>query len=286
MKNTIRLITTFLLTLIGLGINAQEKAGILYKISGNGLEEPSFLFGTMHMICEDYFNQSGALEAVMSQVDHVVMELDMDDPAVATEMKKYSANPKDVKEINELPSSKRDMIDTWFQLNYGMGVESLDTLRPFAIYSLMVPKFMSCNRLISLEMEIVSSARASQKEISGLETVQEQIAIFEEIPAEEQLSWILQMINNEQYYKDEMTKMMQAYADQDLKLLNEITINSPEFGEHLDIMLYQRNQNWIEKIKSSSAEQSTLFAVGAGHLGGEQGVITLLKEQGYTIEPL
>mgnify|MGYP006267285141 CR=1 FL=1 len=284
MKILTRILTTLLITVMGVGLQAQEKSGLLYKISGNGLEEPSFLFGTMHMICEENYNQSGTLQAVMAQVDHVVMELDMDDPDLPSKMQQYASTESGEKVIEQLPQEKKDMIDSWFKLNYGLGLNELASRRPFAIYSLMAPKFMSCEQLKSLEVEIVSYARANQVEISGLETFEEQISIFEEIPEDEQISWILQMINNEKFYENEMSKMMEAYENGDLALLNEITINSPEFGEHLDIMLYDRNQNWIDKIKQQSSKQSTLFAVGAGHLGGEKGVITLLREQGYEIE--
>jgi len=56
-------------------------------------------------------------------------------------------------------------------------------------------------------------------------------------------------------------------------------------AEELDRLVYGRNRNWVNKLQEIMPQQSLLVAVGAGHLLGEQGLITLLRNAGYTVEP-
>jgi uncharacterized protein YbaP (TraB family) len=52
------------------------------------------------------------------------------------------------------------------------------------------------------------------------------------------------------------------------------------------ILLYNRNRNWVQKLKTIMSEKSVTIAVGAGHLAGEKGVIKLLRKEGYTVKPV
>ena len=84
-----------------------------------------------------------------------------------------------------------------------------------------------------------------------------------------------------------MNEMFKAYKEQDLKKLENLLIATDAgIAGFTDILLYHRNQNWVEKLKSLLPKKSLLIAVGAGHLPGEKGVINLLRKEGYKLTPV
>ena len=87
--------------------------------------------------------------------------------------------------------------------------------------------------------------------------------------------------------KNEFYKMTNLYLQEDLKGLYEMILNdSDEYGNFNELFLVQRNQKWIPVIKDLSSNQKVFIAVGAGHLGGETGILNLLQLQGYTVFPI
>jgi uncharacterized protein YbaP (TraB family) len=80
--------------------------------------------------------------------------------------------------------------------------------------------------------------------------------------------------------------METLYKNQDLQGLAALMTEEENkmYGGHADIMLTERNQSWIAGIEAAAKETPTLFAVGAAHLGGETGVINLLRKKGYKVE--
>ena len=117
-----------------------------------------------------------------------------------------------------------------------------------------------------------------------------QAGVLDSIPyqlqADQLLSYIDKARKNGKEDK-EMAEMFKAYRDQDLKKLEEMMMQSDAgISNFTDIFLYNRNENWVAKLKSIFASKSVLVAVGAGHLPGEKGVINLLRKQGYIVTPV
>ena len=81
--------------------------------------------------------------------------------------------------------------------------------------------------------------------------------------------------------------MVNVYREQDLEKMDELMKKSdPGMESYMDLLLYNRNRRWVTIMPDSMKEGSVLFAVGAGHLPGEDGVIKLLQKKGYTVKPL
>jgi hypothetical protein len=79
---------------------------------------------------------------------------------------------------------------------------------------------------------------------------------------------------------------VQLYKDQDIEGMQRQASEDPEIAGFEQILLINRNRNWIPVMERMMAEKPTFFAVGAGHLGGANGVLQLLKTAGYTVEPI
>jgi uncharacterized protein len=117
-----------------------------------------------------------------------------------------------------------------------------------------------------------------------------QLSIFDSIPYEVQAKQLVAFIadeNTEEKAGKDYDEMANAYRNQELGKL-EALINKEEFGvgNFTDLLLYNRNKNWVSTMERIFSSSSVVIAVGAGHLPGQKGVINLLRQAGYTVEPI
>jgi len=140
----------------------------------------------------------------------------------------------------------------------------------------------------SYEMEFMEMAKADEKAMGGLETIEYQMSVFDSIPYTDQAAMLVTSIRGGgEDGEDELSKMVEVYKQQDIAGMQQMfKADVDGIGKYEDIFLKNRNQNWIPVIAEMAKEQPTFFAVGAGHLGGKFGVITLLRKAGYVVSPI
>ena len=164
----------------------------------------------------------------------------------------------------------------------------MNTVKPFMITAMLYPKMLDCP-MQSVEQELLKVSKAQNEEVIGLEKVLEQMAVFDEIPYKEQAQELYKLAQKGITFKDSETeKMLQLYAQEDLDGLMQLFSNSESTysSEYEDELLVKRNKNWQQRIPKIIQTKSTFIGVGAAHLGGKNGVIQLLKDLGYTVEPV
>ena len=117
--------------------------------------------------------------------------------------------------------------------------------------------------------------------------MQFQASVFDSIPYEWQAKELLKNIDSFSVYKKEFDAMLSSYKDQRLDSMQTM-LSQNEFGagEYEDLLLNDRNKNWVAQLNTIMKSESVFVAVGAGHLIGEMGLINLLKKAGYKVEPL
>jgi len=266
--------------------SAQSENALLWKISGNGLEKPSYLFGTIHIICPDDMVWNEAFESSFKETELLVLELDMDDPNMTMEMQKHSMNAGMKNFSQHMEADERELVNGFMTKNFGMGMDQLGIMKPFALSSMVSIKYLDCQQPGSYEMRFVQLAKRQEKEVIGLETVSEQMSIFDTLSMDKQIDMLVETISRFDETKQEFTDLVGVYREQNLARLHEMMLESPEYSHMLDALLYERNAAWIEKIEKIAHEQPAFFAVGAAHLGAEKGVIQLLSEAGYELTPV
>ena len=134
---------------------------------------------------------------------------------------------------------------------------------------------------------IMSEARQYDKEVNGLETLEFQASIFDSIPYEKQAKDLVSYIDSIDNYKQVTIEMVDVYRQQNLERMDSLMHKSdPGMDEYMDLLLYSRNRHWVAKMPEIMKQETVLFAVGAGHLPGEQGVINLLRKAGYKVTPM
>ncbi|MRG43644.1 TraB/GumN family protein [Chitinophaga sp. SYP-B3965] len=260
---------------------------LLYKISGKGLKQPSYLYGTIHMICPDDFFLSAHLKEAFSASKTIYLEMDMDDPEMMGKLMQSMQEKKDGYSLQNVFKPKDyEKLSRYFKDSIGMDVSMFKTMKPMILLSAVMMKSLNCDKPASYEGTFIEMAKEQQKPIEGLESMEKQVAVFDAIPDSTESIMIMDYINNLPKQKALFSKMVGAYKRQDITEIHEYLKESPELAGFEDIMVYDRNRNWIPVIEKAATKETTLIACGAMHLGGDEGVVSLLRKKGYTVEPV
>ena len=266
--------------------NADDNT-LLWEISGNGLTTPSYLYGTFHLLCTQDVHFSISLKQAISNSSEVYLELDLDDPSVLLGAIMLM-NMKDGKKFKDLYTAEQyKRISDYFKDSLQTPIGLFQSMKPGFLAALLYPKMMPCSNTTSVEEEIMKLAKESNIAVKGLETMAFQASLFDSIPYEKQATELLQAIDSMEKSKVYFGLMLNAYKNQNLKEIEKI-INDPEFGveENQDILLDKRNKNWIVQLKEIMKKNSVFTAVGAGHLVGKNGLIALLRAEGFMVRGL
>jgi len=281
-------INSFLLGLLALtgavfAQNAPKEKSLLWEISGKGLTEPSYLFGTIHLICPTDFYLSQQLKNSIGKTQQLALEIDMDDPGLMAAMTKTMFMADDKKLTDILPEKDYDQLKQFYKDSLKMDIATFGRAKPFMMMGPMFNKILGCEPQ-SYEISLMGLANNQKSEIIGLESIGEQMAIFDTIPYDRQAAMLVNMIDKLPETRKEFHDLVELYKQQDLQGLYNLTLKS-EFGMdgQDEVMLFRRNQNWISRIDILTHEKPTFIAVGAAHLGGDKGVIALLRKAGYKV---
>ena len=261
-----------------------EAKSLLWKISGKGLKAPSYLFGTMHLTCDASLD--AATRDALENTQQLYLEMDMDDPEMQAAMM-GGMMMQDGKTMDAMVSEADfKLLDAYLQEKMGISAAMLNTIKPFMVSTMFLPSMMDCP-IQAVETELMKISTAQNEETFGLETIEEQMAVFEAIPYQDQMNELMKSVKDKfAASKTEMKKMMDIYKSKDIDAMitmmneSENTMNSA----FQDVLLNSRNKKWIPKIEAVAKDKPTFFGVGAAHLGGKEGVIALLRSKGYKVE--
>lgn len=260
---------------------------LLWEISGKNLKKPSYLFGTFHLMCKEDINFSANLQSAMKAADEVYFEMDLDDPS-NTLGALFLMNMKDGATLKELYTEEEfTRLNNFFKDSLSMPMAMLQKMKPLFLEALLYPKLMDCKNMSGIEQELLAIAQKDKKEIKGFETMAFQASVFDSIPYKAQASSLLKTIDSLPKYKVYFAEMLEVYKTQEIDSIQNLFTKS-EYGqaENMDILLTKRNINWAEQLKTILKTKSVFIAVGAAHLVGDDGLITLLRNEGYTLTPI
>ena len=276
---------------------------VLWKISGNNLKKPSFLLGTIHVIPKKDFIVSKGLQTALERSQRVTYEIDMKEMTnlraqMSLITKSFMAGGKTLRDL--LSEEDYQYVHSKME-EKGLPAGFMDRLKPMFLTMMFSseedgPGAKAGGRMSSVEMEVYRMARKQKLESGGLESMASQMAIFDSIPYTEQAQMLLQSLRQGDLaaalsdstatpQENELDMMLRMYKQQDIAAMqNLIQSEGSGYSKYEEVLLNQRNRNWIPIMGRMMREKPTLFAVGAGHLGGDQGVIALLRRAGYRVE--
>lgn len=263
-----------------------EENSLLWEITGPGQSRPSYLFGTIHLICPADFSLSDSLKVTIARTQQIALEVDMDDPAMMASMMK-TMNMADGNGLKTLVTEGEYVkLNRFFRDSVGVSLAMFEKVKPFILMGPLFNAVLSCQPQ-SYEMELIALAGKQKTEVIGLETMDEQMALFDSVPYKDQIKIILTMIDSLPKARKEFRDLVSLYKSQKVNDLYQMTMES-DYGMdgNEEILLFDRNKKWIPRMQKIMIEKPTLFAVGAAHLGGERGVISLLRKQGYLVRAM
>jgi uncharacterized protein len=268
--------------------STKETPSLLYRVTGKGITKPSYIFGTFHAVCPTEMVPFESLDTYLDQTDQLMMEIDMDDPAEMLAMTKgvIMSDGKTLKDY--LKPEEFAKVDEMVKNLLGYSAENVKMVKPAILAVLLVtsPKAIGCTPTV-YDMSLMQSAVAKKRPVVGLETVESQVKVIDSKPIQEQAKELYEMAADPQKSINELKKLMAAYKTRDPEKLIDITNDQLKSDKAFHArLLDERNTAWIPRLESAFRERPTFVAVGAGHLGGKNGVIRLLRAKGYQVTPV
>ena len=260
---------------------------MLWEIEGPSIQKGSYLFGTMHLVEKDYFYFPKNLEKIVSKTDLLVMEI-AGIPNEAEVLKYITL--KEGSLFDFFTAEQTDSIFVWARSKMGMSEQlfrtSLSKMKPFVLVQLAT-QLQYLGKTESYEMKFQSIAEKKKMAQKGLETIEFQMSLFDNLKKSEQAEMVMQEIRDSKKSDAQLKQIQQLYKRQNIDSLymliqegeDMLTLKQSDFLE-------KRNHTWIPKIIEMLHENKCFIAVGAGHLGGKDGIIRLLQKEGYTLTPV
>lgn len=285
-----------LLLCITLGAQAQ----LLWKVSGNGLDRPSYVIGTHHLALLSVKDSIAHLQQAIDQTEQVYGEIVMDDannPEILMKMQQAMMLPADTTLKSFYTQAQYDTIAAVVKNYMGVDLALFDKVKPATIttqlsVALAMKSLKGFNPQEQLDTWFQKQARQAGKKVGSLETIDMQInVLYNSQTLTRQALLLYCTATHIKQGVDQSLRMNQAYMKQNLEELlaiieekmNDACDSTPE---EINTLIYDRNANWARLLPSIMKQSPTLFVVGAGHLPGPQGLLKLLQEQGYTVEAM
>ena len=294
--NITRTLSLFITSAIFMGCFAQQTTllkknpdnnTVFWQITGKGLKEPSYLFGTFHLMCKEDIHFGTEFIKAIKQVREVYLEMNLDDPATLLSAFLY-INMAQNKKLKDLYSNDEyDRLEKYFHDSLNTSLRMFQKMKPYFLVAMLYPKMLNCKTPSGIEEEIMKLARENKKKMNGLETMAFQASVFDSIPYEWQAKELLKNIDSFPFYKRQFDTVLFAYKNQQMDELARL-LEKNEFGSdaYQDLLLKNRNLNWVKQIQPLLQTESVLIAVGAGHLTGRDGLIKLFGDMGYQVTPI
>ncbi|CCZ08775.1 putative uncharacterized protein [Odoribacter sp. CAG:788] len=272
----------------------QSNAQLLWKISGNGLEKPSYLFGTHHVAPIHICDSIAGFNEAFNSCKQLYGELELDDiQAVSKEIAKYTLLPQDSLLDKLYTPEEYKLIDEVVKKNMGVSADQLKMLKPVTISTqlsviISMQAFNDFNPTLPLDAFLQKKAKEQGMSVKGFETSLFQAQILFGEPLPQQASALLKTIKHFDKMKPFIIEMCDVYMKQDLDSIFKL-MQDPELSftpEEMNRLVNNRNHNWSQQLKDILPQQPTFIVVGGGHLPGSNGLIELLRKQGFTVTPV
>ena len=285
-----RILTILALSLMCLTSNAQ----LVWKISGKGIQKPSYILGTHHGCPFNYCDSIPGLMKALDKVDNIIGEINMIElaemsPERMQKMQAMMMMPVDTSLLSLFNEEETAKVNAWLKDEMGASLEMFSVMKPMTIMVTVQNKEMmevipEIATMTTIDKYMQTLGQSKGKSIGELESADYQMELLYGNSLEEQADALLEMIDHGDS-KGLLQQLTNAYKSQNLDTLWKV-FQEQMTGYEYDAIVKVRNLNWEKQMKEILPKQSTLFVVGAGHLPGEYGMIDLLREAGYKVKPV
>lgn len=261
-----------------------SQSSLLWKVEGQNIKTPIYLFGTIHLIPGSAFKVSPTLDSIAGKMENIYFEMDLSHPDLATiTVKKLMLDS--VSSIKELytASEYKKLVKKWTKMNIPYAL--FEKFKPFMLQQQIMTTLVENPK--GYETHFLAYAKKKNIKVGGLDEPEVQLASIDSIPLELQAKSLYELTLKPEKSRTELKSLFEKYQSNDIDVIYNYINEQKDFSSISNSLLDVRNIRWVEKmIHLFESNESYLFAVGAAHMGGPQGLINLLREKGYTVTPV
>jgi hypothetical protein len=275
--------------LLGTGFCIAQGNSLLWRISGNGMKQSSYLYGTMHSTDRRVFHFADSVLPALETCESFAMEVVMDETAQQLLLTNiFMSGTTTIRSL--LTSSQYDSLQRFAIRHASVNISDFDRMKPLYV-AMMLEMMAADDSMINtrdpfLDQYLEKRARQQQKRVTGLETAGEQMTVFDALSYPDQAALLMKTVREFSNDTSGFQTMLQHYLNNDLTgmMAFENDLNIPD--SLYDALITIRNVKMAARIDTLVRTSSFFIAVGAGHLGGEQGLVSLLRAKNYTVVPV
>lgn len=262
---------------------------VLWEISGKDLTFPSYLMGTLKFIGEKEFYMPAEAEQKIKESKLFAIE-DQVDHHAQHELNKAVHFPKGKSLATEISADDYTKIISFFEKEFGISKAMFESkyakLIPLAL-SITMTRLSLGEDVRFYDIELLKIAKAAKLKTYSLEPIEREAEAIQQYPMADQVKALLHSVDNFETQKKEFKDLMRDYPHGDLKEIYEYTLHSLENNPvFIDAFYTKRNLEWLPKIEKMLRDQPSFIAIGISHLEGEQGILSLLQQKGYSLTPI
>lgn len=278
-KNIIGFVLLFNLSICGF---AQLANSLLWKISGKDIKE-SYIYGTIHIQDERVFVFEDIVKQKIDKCEAFSMEILFDNIDFSKMQKLMLMKDKTLEEI--LKSEELKKLDEYIKEKSGLSIALFRKIKPFFIYAQLLQLQMNSDRKLAMDLEFMYYAKKKNKNLYGLESIEDQIKAIDKISLQEQAKMLLSLVEEKNKMQEELEQLINLYLSQDIDKLFSHTIENEDMPAKFEkYFITNRNKKMTREIIKISRKKSCFHTVGSAHLGGANGILQLLKNKGYKVE--
>jgi len=287
------LATTLILANQAQGQQAAPAGGVFYAISGKGIKDTSYLFGTYHLLKDGYLNTLPTVKQHFAKATGLVLETIIDSAALPAQYQKMVLANDSLSGLLDKPFY--DSLNTELTQTLGAGASQLNRLKPAAISTMLAMVYAQKNSAAvldkytgsPLDVYFANTAKQAGKNITPLETMDQQMGLlFVKPTIGHQVEALKMFLRNKNSLVALGDSLMKAYVDNDLGKMYDIYGKTMEASHEEDYLIKDRNNEWMKTLPGLVQKSKQFIAVGALHLAGPYGLVAQFKNLGYTVTPI
>jgi len=281
--------------LLLLAVVSFTQAQLIWKITGNGIKKPSYLFGTHHLIPIQFLDSIPGLFKAFNESEKVVGEMVLNNIDATEKIQQAAIMPNNLRIDSLLKPADYKLVDTELKSVLKFGLKDVSILNPtmlVTMYELEVYKKLTGftdDKQSDSYFQLVAVQK--DKKVIGLENLDQQIKfLFGSTDYKRQAQILVETVRRKNEMLKDMLQLTKLYKIGKIDQLVELSKGKGNITDMTDeeyaTMVDNRNADWVTKLPQIIKESSCFIAVGALHLGGKNGLIKLLQKKGYKVSPL
>lgn len=271
---------------------ANSENSIFYEVSGNGLKESSYLFGTFHLLTSSFVDSMPFVMEKFKRCRTIAGELKIDSTIGPRMM--AASMMKDVTLDKLLSEAEYESTAAWLKQLTGYDLAMFNQANPMTISAILTayvqkavfPELLTRNEM-GMDAYFQTLGTQEGKKVMGLETLDDQIhALYSQFTLERQAELLMDMVDQKKKVSDYLLQMLTNYKAMNLGDLMKLMYDESFSKSEIEVLVDHRNISWMGQLPTLMKESPVFVAVGALHLGGQKGLVQLLRNAGYTVKPI